>query len=278
MDYSRESVRPCLPAAPYIGGKSRLAERVISLIDKVPHETYAEVFVGMGGIFLRRHYKPKAEVINDYSRDVSNFFRILQVHYVAFMDMLKWQITTRSEFERLLAVDPDTLTDLQRAARFLYLQRLAFGGKVSGRSFGMDPRKSARFDVTKLGSALEDIHERLSCVTVERLHYHDFIERYDHPECLFYLDPPYYNCEKDYGADLFSREEFTRMAALLGRIEGRFILSINDHESVREIFRDFHMIEETVRYTVGGAEKHGEFQELIITNAHEFFSRGDLFG
>src|SRR6202000_1901689 len=104
----------------------------------VPHALYAEPFVGMCGVFLRRRSAPKAEAINDMSRDVAGLFRILQRHYQAFMDMLKWQGTRRGEFQRLAAQDPDTLTDLERAARFLYLQRLSFGGKVAGRTFGVD--------------------------------------------------------------------------------------------------------------------------------------------
>jgi DNA adenine methylase len=75
---------------------------------------------------------------------------------------LKFQITSRSEFERLAAVDPDTLADLERAARFLYLQRAAFGGKVTGRSFGTACGVAGRFDTTKLGPILEAIQRR-SC-------------------------------------------------------------------------------------------------------------------
>jgi DNA adenine methylase len=84
-------------------------------------------------------------VINDWSDDVATFFRILQRHYVPFMDMLRWQITSRAGFDRLRRQDPSTLTDLERAARFLYLQRLAFGGKVAGRNFGVDTTMGARF-------------------------------------------------------------------------------------------------------------------------------------
>lgn len=90
----------------------------------------------MGGVFLRRPNRARVEVINDWSRDVATFFRVLQRHYVAFLEMMKFQLTTRSEFERLSKTDPDTLTDLERAARFLYLQRVAYGGKVDGRTSG----------------------------------------------------------------------------------------------------------------------------------------------
>jgi DNA adenine methylase len=97
----------------------------------------------MGGIFLRRSMRPKAEIINDISGDVATFFRVLQEHYPYLIDMLRWRVAGRAEFARLAAMPADRLTDLQRAARFLYLQRLAFGGKISGRSFGVDGRSGA---------------------------------------------------------------------------------------------------------------------------------------
>ncbi len=101
----------------------------------------------------------------------------------------------RREFERLKACDPSTLTDLERAARFLYLQKLAFGGKVSSQNFGVTYERGARFNLTKLAPLLEDVHERLSGVTIENLDWLDFIERYDRPGVLFYLDPPYWGLD-----------------------------------------------------------------------------------
>ena len=77
------------------------------------------------------------------SRDVATFFRVLQRHYLPFVEMLRWKITMRSEFERLCRMDPDTLTDLERSARFYYLQRTAFGGKVDGRTFGASATPAA---------------------------------------------------------------------------------------------------------------------------------------
>lgn len=115
------AARPALPVAPYLGGKRNLARVVIERLGMIPHATYAEPFVGMGGVFLRRPFRAPAEVINDISQDVTTLFRVLQRHYVAFLDMMRFQLTSRTEFERLCAENPDTLTDLERAARFLYL-------------------------------------------------------------------------------------------------------------------------------------------------------------
>lgn len=253
------AVAPVRPAAPYVGGKRNLARRLVSLIETIPHRTYAEPFVGMGGVFLRRRLRPQAEVINDWSQDVSTFYRVLQRHYVAFRDMLRFQLTTRSEFERLIRVDPSTLTDMERAARFLYLQRTAFGGKVAGRNFGVSHHRPANFDVTKLGPMLEDLHERLAGVVVERLPFDAFIRRYDTPETLFYLDPPYWGCETDYGADLFSRDQFEVLASVLAEIKGRFVLSLNDRPEVRETFAAFAIEGVTTTYSVqGGGQAAGE--------------------
>lgn len=263
-------VQPVHPPAAYIGGKRLLAKRIVARISATPHTGYAEPFVGMGGIFLRRDMRPSAEFINDWSMDVATFFRILQRHYVAFMDMLRFQLTTRAGFERLAVTDPATLTDLERAARFLYLQRLTFGGKVASRTFGVDRNTPARFDVTKLGSILEAIHERLSSVVIERLPWADFITRYDRPGMLFYLDPPYFGCENDYGRDgtgapLFDRSQFTKMNILLGQLKGRFILSLNDTPEVRSIFSGFQIEDATTAYSVGGGDRQKPVNELIIT-------------
>jgi len=261
-----DAVEPVRPLAPYIGGKRQLAKRLVALINSIDHCTYAEVFVGMGGVFLRRDRKPKAEVINDWSEDVATFFRVVQHHYLAFLDMLRWQITSRAGFEKLLALDPRALTDMQRSARFLYLQRLAFGGKVAGRNFGVQVDGAARFDVTKIAPMIEAVHERLAGVVIERLPWSDFLARYDRPGTLFYLDPPYFGCESDYGRDLFDRGEFEMMAEQLRSLRGTFILSLNDHPEVRRIFAGFQFREERLSYTIGGSDRAKPVGEVIITS------------
>lgn len=259
-------VSPVAPVAGYIGGKRKLWRKLTHAIDRVPHDGYVEVFMGMGGVFLRRTRVPKVEIVNDWSEDIATFFRILQRHYVAFLDMLRYQLTTRAGFDRLMKVDPTTLTDLERAARFLYLQRLSYGGKVRGRTFGVSPGEAGAFDVTKLVPLLEAIHERLAGVVIERLPWQDLLTRYDRPGMLFYLDPPYYGNEGDYGSDLFDRRQFSKMAKALASIDGKFILSLNDHPEVRRIFAGFAMVQVELLYSVGGGDHTTEARELVISN------------
>jgi DNA adenine methylase len=257
-------VNPVKPIAPYLGGKRILSKPIIAKINATPHSLYVEPFFGMGGLFFRRDMRPSVEVINDISRDVVTTLRVLQWHYQAFLDCIKWQLSSRAEFDLLMKVDPDTLTDLRRAARFLYLQRLSFGGQVDRRTFGLTRTNPSRFDLTKLVPMLEAAHDRLTSVTIECLPYDRLITRYDCAGALFYLDPPYWNCEDDYGPEVFSRDDFCRLRDLLEAIKGRFILSINDNPEVREMFKMFTMEPVEINYRVSG--KVTPAKELVISN------------
>lgn len=248
--------------APYVGGKRVLAATIIKRIQEIPHTTYVEPFVGMGGVFFRRPERVRAEIINDLSGDVATLFRVLQRHYLPFVEMLRWQLTTRAEFERLVRTDPNTLTDLERAARFFYLQKTAFGGKVAGRNFGVSPGEGAAFDVTRIVPELEAYHLRLAGVVVERLPYADCIARYDRPATLFFLDPPYLGSEHYYGDGMFGRADFEALAEILRGLKGRFLMTLNDAPEVRAVFKGFAMQSAKVTYGVGGGQTAS--RELLI--------------
>ena len=260
-------VRPAAPVAPYRGGKRNLARHITAIIDAIPHTTYAEPFLGLGGVFLRRGLRPKCEVANDINGEIVNLFRILQRHYPQFMDCLKFQVSSRREFERLRHTDPATLTDLERAARFLYLQRTAFGGKTSGQNFGVSKDRPARFNFTTLEPDLEALHARLAGVVIGCLDYGAFLTRYDGSSTLFYLDPPYWGNETDYGKGLFHRDDFRRLADQLATLQGRFLLSINDVPETRETFSRFHITPVTTTYTIGRTnDTRGARAELLVSN------------
>lgn len=265
LAHGLQPVRPASPAAAWVGGKRLLAGQIAVLLERVAHKVYCEPFVGMGGVFFRRTARPHSEVINDANRDLITLFRILQRHYVPFIEMIRWQLSSRAEFERLVEIDPKTLTDLERAARFLYLQRLAFGGKVASQTFGVSHGNPARFDVSRIIPLLEEIHDRLAGVTIECLTYAEFIGRYDREGVLFYLDPPYWGSENSYGAGIFSRVDFTALAGLLGGMKGQFLMSINDRAELRQIFSAFAIKGVQTTYTVAKG-KGTVAKEILVSN------------
>ncbi len=116
----------------------------------------------------------------------------------------------------------------------------------------------------KLAPLLEDIHERLAGVVIECLPWRTFIERYDRPGMLFYLDPPYWGSEGDYGKAVFGREEFAEMADVLKGIRGTFILSLNAVRGVFETFKDFSIEEVDCTYTVSGKGRASAVKEVLI--------------
>ena len=111
----------------------------------------------------------------------------------------------------------------------------------------------------------QDLHSRLTRVVIECLPYQAFIPRYDTAKTLFYLDPPYYNCEDYYGKDLFHRDDFATLSELLGEIQGRFILSLNDVPEVRALFKSFKIETVKTRYSVQKG-KQKEAGEVLISN------------
>ena len=263
-NHTVKQVKPAAPVAPWLGGKKRLHGRIIQRIEAIPHRTYIEPFVGMGGVFLRRRFRPTLEVANDLNGEIINLFRILQRHYPQLMEVMRFQLASRREFERLRATDPATLTDLERAARFLYLQRLAFGGQVGG-VFGVAATNGPRFSLARLEIILEEARERLDGVVLESLDWADLIDRYDSDRALFYLDPPYFGGEADYGKGMFDRGQFAKMADQLAKIKGGFILSINDTPEIRETFAAFRFEEVSLTYTIS-AGAGTQAKELIISN------------
>ena len=228
------------PVAPWFGGKKLLANRIIARIEATPHTCYGEPFAGMGGVFLRRTTRPKSEILNDANGEIVNLFRIMRDHGPELARQFDLCITAREEYIRLLATPPDILTDIRRAARFAYIQRLSFGGKpahlATQGQMAPSVHHPSRLTSTRMESLIMAAHARLRAVHIECLDWKAFLERYDRPFTLFYLDPPYFGHETDYGKGLFGRDDFAEMADMLKTIKGRFILSINDRPEIRELF------------------------------------------
>lgn len=247
----------------WIGGKSLLAPEIIKRIPE--HETYAEAFTGAGWVFFRKE-PSRYEVLNDINGDLVTFYRVLQYHLEEFCRQFKWCLASREwwdDWTRQLAAGG--LTDIQRAARFYYIQRLGFGGKVAGRTFGTGPKERPRINLLRLEENLSEAHLRLAQVTIERLSWEAFIPRYDRPGTFFYLDPPYWGVEGFYGKGLFAREDFAHLAGLLAGVQGKFLLSLNDVPGVRDTFWAFEIEPVNTRYSVA-REGTSPAREVLIRN------------
>lgn len=247
---------------PYIGGKSKLAPKIISLIP--PHKCYVEVFAGAGWVFFAKE-PSRAEVINDLDGDLIAFYRVIQNHLEEFFRQYKYLLASREVFhDYKRQQEAGGLTDIQRAARYYYQQRLAFGGRVRGRTFGTDAGRPPRLNLLRMEEDLSEMHLRLIRVLIENLTWQDCIKRYDRPEMFFYLDPPYWQAPC-YNHNFTKLEQFEELASTLAGIEGQFMLSINDHPDMRRVFGQFNSMPVQVKYSV--AEKSSTVgKELLVAN------------
>ena len=155
------------PIIPWIGGKRRLADRLIPLFPQ--HTCYVEVFCGGAALFFLRPQPVDVEVLNDINGDLVCLYRVVQHHLEEFVRQFKWALSSRKIFEWQQITRPETLTDIQRAARFFYLQQLAFGGKVAGQNFGTATTAPPGLNLLRLEETLSAAHLRLASAYVENL-------------------------------------------------------------------------------------------------------------
>jgi len=250
------------PIVPWIGGKRRLAKSILPLFGE--HECYVEPFSGAAALFFLKE-PAKAEVLNDVNGEIVNLYRVVQHHLDEFVRQFRWSLVSREIFKWLQATPSETLTDIQRAARFFYLQKLCFGGKIHGQTFGTVTTSRPRLNLLRLEEDLSDAHVRLANATIEHLDWAKCVTRYDRLHTLFYCDPPYWGTE-GYGVP-FGLEQYDRLADLARTIQGRMIVSVNDIPEMRTAFAGLHMDSVTIAYTVGGGAKPTEaMNELIIRN------------
>ena len=248
----------------YIGGKRRLARRIIGLLP--PHTTYVEPFAGGAQVLF--HKSPsRVEVLNDVDHEVVNFFRVAQLHAEELVRWLKFAIASRRLHQLYKEQDPDGLTDVQRAARFLYLQKNSFGGLTRKHTYHFCVTKPSNFNPERVPDLLRETAVRLSRVQLECRPYQNILTKYDRASTVFYCDPPYI------GRSLYrfnlSDDAFAQLAEHLSTLRGKFLLSINDCAPSRRLFGSFLCREISLPYTAN---------RLVPTVTELLFSNYELPG
>lgn len=245
---------------PWPGGKTRLLQHLLPLLSDNPHTCYVEAFAGGAALLFARE-PAKVEVVNDVNGDLVTLYRVVANHLDEFVRQFRWALTSREMFRWAKLQHVDTLTDIQRAARFFYMQRLAFGGKMTSRTFGTGHTSPKRINLLRLEEDLSAAHLRLHGTVIECLPWEQCVERYDAAHTLFFFDPPYWRTE-GYGVP-FGLDQYQRLAERMAALKGRAILTINDHPDMRRIFAQFPSKAVPIRYTIGGSGKAPERKERI---------------
>ena len=250
---------------PYFGGKSRMAQAIIHRIPK--HKTYAEVFGGAAWILFKKP-PSRVEALNDLDRHLMNFYRIAKYH----LEPLVAEVATlqpgrdlfyllREELER------PTLTDIQRAAAYYYVQRSAFSGRPKSPSLATSPSRPIRCRAAVARKILPQVAERLKEVMLENLPWDRFIKLYDTPETFFFVDPPYLG-HTEYRHNL-KCDDFGLLADCLTSIKGKFLMTHTDSPDIRGLFSGMRFEEVELPYTaqqMTQGQKRRIGHEVLISN------------
>lgn len=247
------------PIIPWIGGKRRLAKVILPMFPA--HTCYVEPFAGAAALFFMK-LPAKVEVLNDVNGELVNLYRVVQHHLEEFVRQYKWALVSRKMYEWAQMAVPDTLTDVQRAARFYYLQRLSFGGKVVGQTFGTTTSTPPKLNLLRIEEDLSTAHLRLASAIIEQLDWRDCVKRYDRAHAFFYMDPPYWKTE-GYGVD-FPLDAYKEMALILRALKGRALVSVNDHPDMRAAFKGLPMQRVDIAYTISGGDHRVKRHELVV--------------
>ena len=235
------------------------------------------------------------EVYNDYNSNLANLFYCVKNRTGAFLRELGFlPICSRDEFtvirnfldkrefdtrfleeeleltERYLPppefheiqellLDNAEVTDVKRAAAFFKLIRYSYGSGCT--SFGCQP-----FDVRKCFDAIWQASRRLADTVVENKDFEALIRQYDRDSAFFYCDPPYFQTEGHYEV-VFRREDHKRLRDTLSDCKGKWMVSYNDCEFIRELYKGYEITAVSRLNNLAQRYEGGcEFPEVLITN------------
>lgn len=233
-----------------MGGKSRLAKVILSHFPE-EYEVYVEPFVGAGNILFRRPIKHEVrlEVVNDIDPRMYHMLEGLKNNAVEIHRDIQRNIT-RAHFWK----SKENPTD---AKSIIECIKMSFFGKGTSYNASREGQQ-IKTDYACYGPRLKD-------VIIRNEPFQDIMDEFDYPDAFFYLDPPYENSDKfkDYPDSVKPEAVYDAVK----KLECRFLLSYNDSENIRELFKEYTIIEVETKYS-GKAKGEGfrKKTELLIKN------------
>lgn len=239
------------------GGKKYQLRYVLPLIPQ--HVCYVEVFGGAGHVFFSKPLS-EVEVYNDIDGRLVNFFLYLKYHPKALFAEINTIFHSREMFNLYQQEVGETC--LQKAARFYFLLKQSYGGKMEDFGYGKY-KGGAQFNFIQ--RMADELKNRLQKCLVEKLEFEILIQKYDGLETFFFLDPPYASSSSEAYKYKFSISDHHRLARVLKRVKGKWLLGYNDSPFIRRKYKSY-FIKTTINRVQTGPGKIGYHKELLIAN------------
>jgi DNA adenine methylase len=241
------------PIVSRVGGKYYSYKKIIPHFPN-DYKVYVEPFVGGGSIYFNT--KPcETEVINDLDPQLTFIYRVNQDHIISF------PVGHVSEEKFNEIVESNPIDSLGIITKYLLEKRLRlFGRGRYGLRTSISKAKNTNFN---------KIHTRLQNTIIKNIDYIDIINEYDSVDTFFYLDPPYENSAYTTGGKKksglgYDDIDLSKLAERLATLKGRFVMSLNDSDRTRELFKSFTIDTYTTIYH--GTINKKTVTELLIKN------------
>jgi DNA adenine methylase len=251
------------PLISWPGGKTRLLKHLLPHI--APDRGYIEVFAGGCALLLAKE-RSTLEVANDINGDIINLFRVANYHPDELIREIRRLPASRQLLAQSVALlRTDALTDVQRAARFLYANKASFAGTGTSLAIARAPESSAFIGIEAIIERIVAFSARFDRVIIENLDYRRCLSLYDHPGNLFFLDPPYLDSKaSNYrGWDQKEMQEFRDH--VIG-LQGQWIVTVDDSAFNRQLWRghDIYYLTTANGATNKAKDPGKRFGEMII--------------
>lgn len=254
------SKRKLLPRlAPYWGGS---------------YTRYIEPFMGSASFFYAA--APASAILSDINQDLVSTFVSVRDHPRAVYNRLLDIPKGKRSYKKLRKLNPTSLDSLDRAARFIFLNRFCFNGIYRTNSKGI-------FNVPYAPSGTGDIPtwdvflaaaRPLQSALIVCADFEDVVLDHVGEGDFVYLDPPYAvrnrRVFRQYDPQTFGLDDLKRMDQTLNRIDERkakFVLSYAYSPESIEYFQNWKRRKVFTQRNVSGFAEHRRMAaELIVTN------------
>ena len=234
---------------------------------------YVEPFVGSARLFFA--LEPDKAILGDINADLMSMYEVVRTEPKTLCERLHQWVNSEEQYYAVRALDPEELPAIDRAARFIYLNRYCFNGLYR-------TNKAGRFNVPYGGlksgslptaSDLQCASNLLAPVILKCSDFQDVLNEVTADDFV-YLDPPFMTggsrVFNEYSSQAFSSDDLHRLRKAIEHIHdigGSFLLSYADCEEGEELARDFTTTKvKTKRNIAGFAGKRREANELLVTN------------
>lgn len=262
------------PLIRWAGSKRRLLPRLAEYWKIRSHSRYVEPFAGSGALFF--HLNPPAALLNDLNADLIGAYLALAKNPEEIHRLASSIESDETTYYRVRAIEPSSLSEFERAARFIYLNRFCFNGifRTNQKGFFNVPYGGKKSGALPSLERFIETAERLRTTKLFSMDFEAFVKQEVQAGDFVYLDPPYAVSNRrifrQYDPNTFGIKDIQRLEGLLEVIDARkasFLVSYAFSAEIRPLMNRWESRRvRTQRNVAGFSEHRREAVEVMITN------------